>query len=220
MPEEAEREARRELDRLSRLPTAAAEYGVIRTYLDWMVNLPWDSRSEDNLDISHARQVLEEDHYGLEDIKERILEYLAVRKLRLERAGELEADEYRDLVRRERQGAILCFVGPPGVGKTSLGSSIARAMGRRFTRMSLGGIRDEAEIRGFRRTYIGAMPGRIIQILRRVQSRNPVIMLDEVDKLGRDFRGIRHPRYWKCWTRNKTSNSAIITLMCPSICRK
>ena len=190
MPEEAEREARRELDRLSRLPTAAAEYGVIRTYLDWMVSLPWNITTEDNLDIQHARAVLDEDHYGLEDVKERILEYLAVRKLRQERASELAADDGRiDYVRREREGVILCFVGPPGVGKTSLGTSIARAMGRRFTRMSLGGIRDEAEIRGFRRTYIGAMPGRLIQTLRRVQSRNPVIMLDEVDKLGRDFRG-------------------------------
>ncbi|MBN2303144.1 MAG: endopeptidase La [Anaerolineae bacterium] len=190
MPEEAQREARRELDRLSRLPTAAAEYGVIRTYLDWMTSLPWGTSTEDNLAISHARQVLETDHYGLEDIKERILEYLAVRKLRQDRAEELQSDEPpRDMVRREREGAILCFVGPPGVGKTSLGSSIARAMGRRFTRMSLGGVRDEAEIRGFRRTYIGAMPGRMIQTLRRVESNNPVIMLDEIDKLGRDFRG-------------------------------
>jgi ATP-dependent Lon protease len=189
MPEEAEREARRELDRLSRLPSAAAEYGVIRTYLDWMVNLPWDTQTDDNLAIAHARQVLEEDHYGLEDIKERILEYLAVRKLRQERAEEFKEHQSLDLVRREREGAILCFVGPPGVGKTSLGTSIARAMGRKFTRMSLGGIRDEAEIRGFRRTYIGAMPGRLIQTLRRVASRNPVIMLDEIDKLGRDFRG-------------------------------
>ncbi len=190
MPEEAEREARRELDRLARLPTAAAEYGVIRTYLDWMVSLPWDVRTEDNLDIAHARAVLDEDHYGLEDVKERILEYLAVRKLRQERAPEIQERRPADsLIRREREGAILCFVGPPGVGKTSLGASIARAMGRRFTRLSLGGIRDEAEIRGFRRTYIGAMPGRIIQTLRRVESRNPVIMLDEVDKIGRDFRG-------------------------------
>jgi len=190
MPEEAEREARRELDRLARLPTAAAEYGVIRTYLDWMVSLPWDIRTEDNLDIAHARAVLDEDHYGLEDVKERILEYLAVRKLRQERAAEIQERRPTDsLIRREREGAILCFVGPPGVGKTSLGASIARAMGRRFTRLSLGGIRDEAEIRGFRRTYIGAMPGRIIQTLRRVESRNPVIMLDEVDKIGRDFRG-------------------------------
>jgi len=190
MPEEAEREARRELDRLARLPTAAAEYGVIRTYLDWMVSLPWDVRTEDNLDIAHARAVLDEDHYGLEDVKERILEYLAVRKLRQERAPEIQERRPADsLIRHEREGAILCFVGPPGVGKTSLGASIARAMGRRFTRLSLGGIRDEAEIRGFRRTYIGAMPGRIIQTLRRVESRNPVIMLDEVDKIGRDFRG-------------------------------
>ena len=189
MPEEAQREARRELDRLSRLPTAAAEYGVIRTYLDWMVNLPWSARTDDNLDIPHARKVLDEDHYGLEDIKERILEYLAVRKLRQERADELESEAITDYVRREREGVILCFIGPPGVGKTSLGTSIARAMGRKFTRMSLGGVRDEAEIRGFRRTYIGAMPGRIIQTLRRIESRNPVIMMDEIDKLGRDFRG-------------------------------
>ncbi len=189
MPEEAEREARRELDRMAKLPTIAAEYGVIRTYLDWMVSLPWDVMTEDNLDIAHARAVLDEDHYGLDDIKERILEYLAVRKLRQERAEELAQRTQTDYVRREREGAILCFVGPPGVGKTSLGASIARAMERKFTRMSLGGVRDEAEIRGFRRTYIGAMPGRLIQTLRRVESRNPVIMLDEIDKLGRDFRG-------------------------------
>lgn len=189
MPEEAEKEAKRELDRLSKLPIAAAEYGVIRTYLDWLVNLPWSKRTEDILDITRAREVLDEDHYGLKDIKERILEYLAVRKLRKERQAELESQETTDYVRRDRQGAILCFVGPPGVGKTSLGASIARAMGRKFIRMSLGGVRDEAEIRGFRRTYVGAMPGRIIQTIRRVETRNPVIMLDEVDKLGRDFRG-------------------------------
>jgi ATP-dependent Lon protease len=189
MPEEAHKEAMRELDRLSKLPIAAAEYGVIRTYLDWLVNLPWSTRSADNLDIGHAREVLEADHYGLEDIKERILEFLAVRKLRLERAEELASAEKKDLVRRERTGAILCFVGPPGVGKTSLGASIARAMDRQFIRMSLGGVRDEAEIRGFRRTYIGAMPGRLIQTISRVGTRNPIIMLDEIDKLGRDFRG-------------------------------
>jgi ATP-dependent Lon protease len=190
MSEEAEREARRELERLARLPTAAAEYGVIRTYLDWLTSLPWDDRTDDNIDIRRARQVLDEDHYGLQDIKERILEYLAVRKLRAERADQLDGQEVvHDYVRREREGVILCFVGPPGVGKTSLGASIARATNRRFTRLSLGGVRDEAEIRGFRRTYIGAMPGRIIQTLRRVETRNPVIMLDEVDKLGRDFRG-------------------------------
>ena len=189
MPEEAEKEAQRELDRLSKLPTAAAEYGVIRTYLDWLTSLPWSQRSEDNLDIAHARKVLDEDHYGLKDVKERILEYLAVRKLRMERAAEIESAETHDTIRRDRQGAILCFVGPPGVGKTSLGASIARAMNRKFIRMSLGGVRDEAEIRGFRRTYIGAMPGRIIQTIRRAETRNPIIMLDEVDKLGHDFRG-------------------------------
>ncbi len=189
MPEEAEKQARRELDRLSRLPTAAAEYGVIRTYLDWLVSLPWSITTEDNLDIAHARQVLDQDHYGLEDIKERILEYLAVRKRRLERAAEEAESEEQDEIRRVREGAILCFVGPPGVGKTSLGRSIARAMGRKFVRISLGGMRDEAEIRGHRRTYIGALPGRIIQALRRVESRNPVFMLDEVDKLVFDFHG-------------------------------
>lgn len=189
MPEEAEKEARRELDRLSRLPVAAAEYGVIRTYLDWLTSLPWSERSDDTLEIANARRVLDEDHYGLEDIKERILEYLAVRKLRADRADQLEQIESNDHVRRERQGAILCFVGPPGVGKTSLGASIARAMGRKFIRLSLGGVRDESEIRGFRRTYIGALPGRIIQTIRRAETRNPLIMLDEIDKLGRDFRG-------------------------------
>jgi ATP-dependent Lon protease len=189
MPEEAEKEARRELDRLSKLPAASAEYGVIRTYLDWLTSLPWNVQTEDNLDITHARQVLDEDHYDLEEIKERILEYLAVRKLRQERKGELAEQEPADLIRREREGVILCFVGPPGTGKTSLGQSIARALGRKFVRQSLGGVRDEAEIRGHRRTYIGALPGRIIQALRRVESKNPVFMLDEVDKLGMDFRG-------------------------------
>jgi ATP-dependent Lon protease len=188
MPEEPAKMARRELDRLSHLPTAAAEYGVIRTYLDWLVSLPWSVTTQDNLDISHARQVLDQDHYGLEDVKERILEYLAVRKLRLERKDELQA-VVEDEIRRVREGVILCFVGPPGVGKTSLGRSIARAMGRKFIRISLGGMRDEAEIRGHRRTYIGAMPGRILQAIRRVESHNPVFMLDEVDKLTFDFHG-------------------------------
>jgi len=191
MPEEAEKEAKRELDRLAKLPIAAAEYGVIRTYLDWLTNLPWSKKTTDNLEIANARSVLDEDHYGLGDIKDRILEYLAVRKLRAERAHENapEEDTHEDYIRREREGAILCFVGPPGVGKTSLGASIARAMGRKFIRMSLGGVRDDSEIRGFRRTYIGALPGRIIQTIRRVETHNPVIMLDEIDKLGRDFRG-------------------------------
>jgi len=188
MPEEAEKQARRELDRLSRLPTAAAEYGVIRTYLDWLVSLPWSITSADNLDITHAREVLDNDHYGLEDIKERILEYLAVRKLRSERSDELSA-EPMDEIRRLREGVILCFIGPPGVGKTSLGRSIAHALGRKFIRISLGGMRDEAEIRGHRRTYIGAMPGRILQAIRRIESSNPVFMLDEVDKLTFDFHG-------------------------------
>jgi ATP-dependent Lon protease len=191
MPEEAEKEALRELSRLEKLPSAAAEYGVIRTYLDWLTALPWSVTTEDQLDISHARQILDEDHYDLEKIKERILEYLSVRKLRLERAEERvqETLHPQDLIRREREGVILCFIGPPGVGKTSLGQSIARALGRKFIRMSLGGVRDEAEIRGHRRTYIGAMPGNIIQTIRRVGSKNPVVMMDEVDKIGADWRG-------------------------------
>lgn len=189
MPEEAHKEAERELNRLAKLSVASAEYGVIRTYLDWMTSMPWDKRTDDKLDIANARAILDEDHYGLEDVKERILEFLAVRKLRAEREEQLAESYEGDPVRRERSGAILLFIGPPGVGKTSLGASIARAMGRKFIRMSLGGVRDESEIRGFRRTYIGAMPGRIIQTIRRAESRNPLIMLDEVDKLGRDFRG-------------------------------
>jgi ATP-dependent Lon protease len=188
MPEEPEKQARRELDRLSRLPTAAAEYGVIRTYLDWLVSLPWAKSTQDNLDLANARAVLDEDHYSLEDVKERILEYMAIRKLRFERQEE-DRPEVTDEIRREREGVILCFVGPPGVGKTSLGRSIARATDRKFVRISLGGVHDEAEIRGHRRTYIGALPGRILQAMRRVETRNPVFMLDEVDKLGRDFRG-------------------------------
>ncbi len=188
LPEEASKQARRELDRLARLPTAAAEYGVIRTYLDWLTSLPWTKFTQDNLEIAHAREILDTDHFGLEDVKERILEFLAIRKLRLERKGETR-DVVKDEIRREREGVILCFVGPPGVGKTSLGRSIARAMERKFVRISLGGMRDEAEIRGHRRTYIGAMPGRILQALRRVESCNPVFMLDEIDKLVFDFHG-------------------------------
>jgi ATP-dependent Lon protease len=192
MPEEVEKEAKRELDRLAKMPTAAAEYSVIKTYLDWLTELPWSVATEDNLDITRARQILDQDHYDLEEIKERILEYLAVRKMRLKRQPEREAEaeeEPKDYIRKERLGAILCFVGPPGTGKTSLGQSIARALGRKFVHMSLGGVRDEAGIRGFRRTYVGALPGRIIQAIRRVGSKNPVFMLDEVDKVGTDWRG-------------------------------
>lgn len=188
LPEEAKKEALRELSRLEKLQPQSAEYGVIQTYLDWMVELPWSTVSDDNLDIVHARDVLNADHYDMDDVKERILEYLAVRKLRLERGvDEEEIEKGREQDRAG--GSILLFVGPPGVGKTSLGRSIARSLGREFTRMSLGGVRDEAEIRGHRRTYIGAMPGRIIQALKRVGTRNPVFMLDEVDKIGSDWRG-------------------------------
>ncbi len=189
MPEEAQKEALRELSRMEKMPPQAAEYSVIKTYLDWLTEMPWQVATEDQLDIANARRVLDEDHYDLDEIKERILEYLAVRKLRLERKEEREQEEARDCIREEREGVILCFVGPPGTGKTSLGRSIARALGRKFIRMSLGGMRDEAEIRGHRRTYIGAMPGRIIQGIRRVGTKNPVFMLDEIDKVGADWRG-------------------------------
>ncbi len=182
MSDEARKEATRELSRLEKMPPQAAEYSVIKTYLDWLCELPWSKQSEDNLDIAHARKVLNEDHYDLEEVKDRIIEFLAIRKLALER-DDLEAND------SDRRGAILCFVGPPGVGKTSLARSVARALGREFTRMALGGMRDEAEIRGHRRTYIGAMPGRVMQALRRTGTRNPVFVLDEVDKVGADWRG-------------------------------
>jgi ATP-dependent Lon protease len=185
MPEEAAKEARRELDRLSKLPPAAAEYGVIKTYLDWLTTLPWNKSTEGEIDIAKARQVLDEDHYDLEKMKDRILEYLAVRKLKQAIVAEA-GDEGTATANRE---PILCFVGPPGVGKTSLAQSIARALGRELTRMSLGGVRDEAEIRGHRRTYVGALPGRIIQAIRRAGTNDPVFVLDEVDKVGNDWRG-------------------------------
>jgi len=179
MPEEVRSQAERELNRLETIGEQSPEASVIRTYLDWLIAVPWAKRSEERLDPAHAREVLDTDHYGLEDVKDRIVEYLAVRKLRKERG--IEEDK--------RSGAILTLVGPPGTGKTSVGESIARALGREFVRMSLGGVRDEAEIRGHRRTYIGAMPGRLVRALRDAGTMNPVIMLDEVDKVGADWRG-------------------------------
>jgi ATP-dependent Lon protease len=172
LPEEVRRATDRELSRLEKLPSAAAEYGVIRTYLDWVVTLPWNATTQDNLDLDRARRVLDEDHFDLEKVKERIVEHLAVSKLR-----------------NDASGQILCFVGPPGVGKTSLGQSIARTLERKFVRISVGGVRDEAEIRGHRRTYIGAMPGTIIRAIRDAESSNPVVLIDEIDKMGADFRG-------------------------------
>ena len=172
LPEEADKAARRELDRLSNISPQSAEYPVIRTYLDWIITLPWNVHSEDNLDVAHAREILDRDHYDLEKVKDRILEFLAVRKLK-----------------DDLHGPILCFVGPPGVGKTSLGHSIAEAMGRKFERISVGGVRDEAEIRGHRRTYVGAMPGIIVRAMRDAGTNNPLFMIDEIDKMGADWRG-------------------------------
>jgi ATP-dependent Lon protease len=208
LPEEARREVERELDRLATIPAASPEHGMINTYLDWMVSLPWSVVTGGEIDVPEARRVLDEDHYDLDKIKDRILEYLAVKKLRHDRLGQLaegttvgasDLGEVEDVpesnIRRETdldraaREPILCFVGPPGVGKTSLGQSIARALGRKFVRLSLGGVHDEAEIRGHRRTYIGALPGRIIQGIRRAETRDSVFMLDEIDKVGADWRG-------------------------------
>ena len=208
LPEEALKEANRELARLEKLPTVSPEYSIIRTYVELLASLPWSKSTGERIDVLHAREVLDHDHYDLEKVKDRILEYLAVRRLkeertaeRLEREAEAEKEQQEgarrsteplhsaEAARQINREPILCFVGPPGVGKTSLGQSIARALGRKFARMSLGGIRDEAEIRGHRRTYIGAMPGRILQTLRRVEANDPVVMLDEVDKVGADWRG-------------------------------
>src|SRR6476619_267063 len=172
MPVEAKREADKQLKRLEQMHPESSEASLVRTYLDWLIDIPWSKKTKDNLNIKKAQQVLDEDHYDLEKVKERILEYLAVNKLR-----------------KKIKGPILCFVGPPGVGKTSLGRSVARALGRNFVRVSLGGVRDEAEIRGHRRTYVGALPGRIVRAIREAGSMNPVVLLDEVDKLGTDFRG-------------------------------
>ncbi len=205
MPDEALKEANRELARLEKLPNVSPEYSIIRTYIELLASLPWSKGTGEKIDVPHARQVLDHDHYDLEKIKDRVVEYLAVRRLKEERQAEQAKREMEDgepehkrtsqalasqeAARHINREPILCFVGPPGVGKTSLGQSIARALGRKFARMSLGGIRDEAEIRGHRRTYIGAMPGRIIQTLRRVEANDPVVMLDEVDKVGADWRG-------------------------------
>ncbi|HEY1715743.1 MAG TPA: endopeptidase La [Solirubrobacteraceae bacterium] len=178
LPEEVSKQVERELGRLERLAPTMAEYGVVRTYLEWIASLPWDTTTEDNLDLAHARRVLDTDHFDIEQVKERILEFLAVRSLMANRSGE-----------RQPAGSILTFVGPPGVGKTSLGRSVARALGRTFERISVGGMRDEAEIRGHRRTYIGAMPGVIIRALRDAGAKNPLFMIDEIDKMGSDFRG-------------------------------
>ncbi len=189
MPKEVETKALKELKRLSQMSQFNPESSYIRTYLDWLVELPWSVASPNNVDISQAEKILNADHYGLKKIKERILEYLAVMELRKRKETQVATGKRNSEKKAEHQPTILCFVGPPGVGKTSLGKSIARALGRSFVKISLGGIRDEAEIRGHRRTYVGALPGRIIQGIKQAGTKNPVFMLDEIDKVGRDYRG-------------------------------
>src|SRR5712672_2915317 len=204
MPRDAEEQARRELRRLERIPEMAAEYGMVRSYLDWLVELPWSKLDPERIDIAEARRILDEDHHGLEKVKRRIVEYLAVRKLN-----------------PDGKSPILCFVGPPGVGKTSLGQSIARATDRKFVRLSLGGVHDESEIRGHHRTYIGALPGNVIQSIHKAGTRNPVMMLDEMDKLGAGFHG--DPSAAPCWkfsTPSKMQLSATTTSPCHSISRR
>jgi ATP-dependent Lon protease len=200
MPQEVEDQAKKELRRLERTPEAAAEYGMIRGYLDWLIELPWKLPDEKPIDIAAARRILDEDHFGLEKIKQRIIEYLAVRKLT-----------------PSGRAPILCFVGPPGVGKTSLGQSIARAMERPFTRIALGGVHDEAEIRGHRRTYIGALPGNIIQGIRKAKARNCVMMLDEIDKLGQGIQGSPSAALLEVLDPEQNNSFATIISPCPSI---
>jgi ATP-dependent Lon protease, bacterial type len=202
LPDEVRKEVNRELGRLEKIPAQSPEHNVLRSYLELILELPWKVSTEDQLDIGNARRILDEDHYALKEVKERILEHLGVLKMN-----------------PSAKAPILCLVGPPGVGKTSLGQSIARALGRSFERLSLGGLHDEAELRGHRRTYIGAMPGRVIQGIRRAKANNPVLMLDEVDKLGRTIAAIPRPRCWRSWIRSRIRISGTTIWICLSICR-